>query len=85
MSTRIVYFTKEQIFWECADLVQSQLPVGNASSGQSNERLHRLLRMEEGQLCSAIKLPTPAAGEFWDIWPEHQKFKVWWLLAERYS
>jgi hypothetical protein len=31
MSARIVYFTKEQIFWECADRTQTQIPVRNAS------------------------------------------------------
>ena len=85
MSTRIAYFTKEQIFWECANRTQTQISARNASSGQGSERLHRLLRKEEDQLCSAIKLPAPAGGEFWNVWPEHQKFKVWWLLAERYS
>jgi hypothetical protein len=84
LSSRIVYFSKEQLFWECAETVLSE---HNPENSETRERFHRALRSPddlEAEI-SSVRDEPGYGSPFNDLWLEHQKFKVWWVLAEQYS
>lgn len=98
LSSRIVYFTKEQLFWECREDINAEhtgtstsvLHTDSNAPPQST-RLHRLmadtsLRLQDQQ--SQPQPPTPTQSPPsppLDTWPEHQIFHLWFHLASRYS
>lgn len=100
LSTRLLYFTREQIFWECAEHVTSEritpkrteprvIEQGSSfeEAVEGTERLHRALRsLHDFHGTASAFADDPRHGaSFHDLWDEYQIFKVWWILVERYS
>jgi hypothetical protein len=95
LSTRVLYFTKEQIFWECAEHITSEhaeRSIAERSSSfaqiaEGSNRLHTALRrIHDFQEETLSVADDPRYGtSFFDLWDENQRFRVWWVLVERYS
>jgi Heterokaryon incompatibility protein (HET) len=95
LSTRVLYFTKEQIFWECAEHTTSehaeQITAERGSNSaevvEGSDRLHTALRRIHNFQDEASSVADDAryGASFFDLWDEYQRFKVWWVLVERYS
>jgi hypothetical protein len=74
LSTRMLYFTKEQVFWECAECIESEHHetgpelkkkdaidlelLGTENTTSSTRRLHRMLRRSKQAHVKATQLPT---------------------------
>ena len=95
LSTRLLYFTKEQIFWECAEQIKSEYDVGKSTTETASHpeieggagRLHTALRHMDNPQDDASCLGTKSGdgAAFSELWDEHRTFRLWWLLVERYS
>jgi hypothetical protein len=95
LSSRIIFFTKEQLFWECAECAVAEHGGDNyVSTAESDEsdlnsavRLHHTLRVENEshKYVKSVAEHHQYGNSFFDSWLEHLKFSVWWRLVEQYS
>ncbi len=95
MSPRVVYFTAEQMMWECGHCIKTEHSEGSELSNpdkKSDTRLHQLLgaknAIHEGPTSGQPPGPAPSppsGAPRDDTWIEYQAFKPWWLLVEHYS
>lgn len=97
LSPRILYFTQEQIYWECAagivseetdlDGVWGQTLVKGGikkSSRLASDNLHQLLR-SQGHHVVAVPAQPESKGDMAYTWKEHESMQLWWRITERYS
>lgn len=99
LSKRVLFFTREQVFWECAEAKTSQYDTGYATSkvhglpsqsestkGDQSGSAHNLHKMLWIHPTDRPKpLPVPGRPAFREVWDEHQRLETWWFITKRYS
>lgn len=96
----MLYFTKEQVFWECAAGVVSESTDHDSDwfHGSKAENLDPELSTETVTSTTSLHRllriqdyksrdsSVRESDELWSYkWKEHQLLELWWLITERYS